>query len=1249
MADPLLASNGSNLLRFPPADRFAVLESVPEAITVHDAQGNLVFANAAAAQLCGFRDPDALRAAKIQDWVGRLELYDEAGRPLPISELPGRRVLAGLDAPERLIRFGQDGSQRWAWVSARLIPDSDPPLAINAFREATGIIEAERRLSEELRLSRALERVALAVNAEVDAARLVQRITDEATAICGAQFGAFFHTMVTPDGSRYQLYTLSGASRESFDSFGHPRATPVFAPTFRGEGPVRSGDITKDPRYGQMAPHHGMPPGHLPVTSYLAVPVIGGGGEVLGGLLFGHAEPDRFTEAHERAVVAIAAHAAVALEKARLLETARLNEASMAAERSRIAELIEQAPVAIAVFRGPTHVYEIANSRHLTLVGRGGGVGRSGRLVGHPVREVFPEVEGQGVFEAFDRVYRTGEPFVIHEMPISLDRGKGVQEGWFSFTITPVRERGMIAGLMCVAVEITAQIEARGAIERSAKALARSERRFRSLVEATSQMVWTTTPAGEVVEDSPSWRAFTGQSYDEWKGYGWLNAVHPDDRPRAEEAWRAAVAEKRQYEIEYRVRRPDGSYADTLARGTPILSDAGEIEEWIGLNFDITDRLRAEASSRESERRLRLALEAGRMGTWEYDLVTGVVHWSPAIERMHGIPAGSFPGTFEASQADLHPDDRAWVLSTVEQNIQSGVEHQLLYRIIRPDGAVRWLEVFGTFVHGASGKPIRLMGVCSDVTERVESEEARNALRIQRMLEGISDSFGVYDRNWTVLFANEAATAMGGMKPADIIGKNLWEVAPEAVGTRIHRELTRVLETGQPATFEEYYAPFDRCFDIHAYPVPDIGIAVYTRDITARRNEHALQARLVRYGELRADVGSALSLRHDIRSMLQACCQAIVDTLHVSFARIWLVDDAGQTLELNASAGKYTHIDGGHARVPVGELKIGRIAAERRPHLTNDVLNDPWVGDPEWAKREGMVAFAGYPLVVNDGLVGVMATFATEALPEDTLVALGSVGDAIAQGVERRKAELALEERARDLARSNADLEQFAYVASHDLQEPLRMVASYVQLIERRYNAKLDDAAREFIGFAVEGVTRMRRLIEDLLAYSRVGTRGRAPEPVDVAKTVATAEKNLEQAIADSAAEITKDPLPSDLPADEGQLTQVFQNLIGNAIKFRREEPPRVHIGARREGADWVFSVRDNGIGIEREYFDRIFVIFQRLNPREIYPGTGIGLAITKKIVERHGGRIWVDSTLGVGSTISFTLPVAPRTWRTAS
>jgi PAS domain S-box-containing protein len=919
-----------------------------------------------------------------------------------------------------------------------------------------------------------------------------------------------------------------------------------------------------------------------------------------------------------------------------------------AAARTDLADLIEQAPLAIAVLRGPDHVYQLANPPYLALVGR------TASLVGIPIRAAFPDVEGQGVIEACDRVFATGEPFTVHEMPVTFQRRHGTPEKrWFSFQITPIREAGApghIGGLTWVATDITEQIRARRGIESAAKALARSERRFRSLVESTSQMVWTTNAAGEVLEDSPSWRAFTGQTTEDWKGHGWRSAVHPDDRARADQVWRRAVAERSSYEVEYRVRRADGSYAYTLARGTPILSEAGEIEEWIGFNLDISDRVRAEESSRENERRLRLALEAGRMGTWEHDLMTGRVRWSPAVERMHGIPVGSFAGTLEADQADLHPEDRDWVLETVRANVARGDEHQLLYRIVRPDGTVRWLEVFGTFVHDAAGKPIRLTGVCSDVTERVESEGARNALRIQRMLEGIGDALAVYDSDWTILFANQAATAVMGLRPAEVIGKNAWALAPDAAGTRFQQELIRVLQTGRPATFEEHDAPLGRWFEIHAYPVPDVGVAVYSRDVTARRNQQALQERLARYSELRAEVGVALSLQRDIRSMLQACSEAIVSNLRVASATIWLVEekDEGESLDLLAGAGKQLHIEGGDARVPVGTLKIGRIASERQPHVTNDVASDPWVGDPEWARREGMVAFAGYPLIVSERLVGVMAVFAGEPLPEDLLVALASIGDAIAQGVERRRAELALEERAHDLARSNADLEQFAYVASHDLQEPLRMVASYVQLLERRYKDKLDDNARDFIGFAVEGVTRMRRLIEDLLAYSRVGTRGRAPVPIDVAAVVAAAQKNLERAIADSAAEVTGEPLPAELPADEGQLVQVFQNLIGNAIKFRREDPPRVHLGARREGGDWVFSVRDNGIGIESEYFERIFVIFQRLNPREIYPGTGIGLAITKKIVERHGGRIWVESAPGAGSTISFTIPATPRPRRSA-
>jgi PAS domain S-box-containing protein len=281
-------------------------------------------------------------------------------------------------------------------------------------------------------------------------------------------------------------------------------------------------------------------------------------------------------------------------------------------------------------------------------------------------------------------------------------------------------------------------------------------------------------------------------------------------------------------------------------------------------------------------------------------------------------------------------------------------------------------------------------------------------------------------------------------------------------------------------------------------------------------------------------------------------------------------------------------------------------------------------------------------VVVNElsfRVEGELRTFLSTKFPLfDTQGNVQSIGGLWTDISEHKSLTERLNSKNIDLERSNKELEQFAYVASHDLQEPLRMVSSYMQLLESRYKDKLDQDAKDFIGYAVDGALRMQRLIQDLLAFSRVGTRGKPPVPVDSDASFNEALLNLSIAMEETNANIEVGELPKVI-ADKDQLVQLFQNLIGNAIKFRGNKSPEIEVSAYELDGFAQFAVRDNGIGFDSKHTDRIFVLFQRLNPREEYEGTGIGLAICKKIVERHGGRIWAESEVGKGSTFYFTLP----------
>jgi signal transduction histidine kinase len=357
--------------------------------------------------------------------------------------------------------------------------------------------------------------------------------------------------------------------------------------------------------------------------------------------------------------------------------------------------------------------------------------------------------------------------------------------------------------------------------------------------------------------------------------------------------------------------------------------------------------------------------------------------------------------------------------------------------------------------------------------------------------------------------------------------------------------------------------------------------------------------------------------------------RAILDTLPVGVA---ITDRMGRVDEAN---GQMDRIWGGHFgidRGPIDPVSYSGYDPETGVKLRAN----------EWPMARSVdrgETVAG-EIVDIDRADGKRSTLLISSAPIKD--AKGTVTGAVTVAMDitdHRAIEMELARKNQDLFRSNRELQQFAYVASHDLKEPLRMVTTYMQMLDRRYHDQLDDPAREYIGFAVEGSKRMYALVDDLLTYSRVETAMQPFGPVAMDQVMITALKDLGEAIETSGANVSVDDLP-EVHADFQQMVQLMENLIGNAIKFRRNEPPVVKVSATSNGKEWVFTVKDNGIGMEKEYSNKVFQMFQRLHPREMFPGTGIGLAICKKVVERHGGRIWFDSEPGAGTTFYFSLPM---------
>ena len=488
--------------------------------------------------------------------------------------------------------------------------------------------------------------------------------------------------------------------------------------------------------------------------------------------------------------------------------------------------------------------------------------------------------------------------------------------------------------------------------------------------------------------------------------------------------------------------------------------------------------------------------------------------------------------------------------------------------------------------------------------KHAEKEVKRSKQYTENLIETVQDAIISIDENGIINIWNKSAEKIFGYSKSEIIGQPVTTIITEKYRKQHQEGLKRFLRTGEAKiigkkvetsgkTKEGVEIPIELSLSFHKTEDNRYSFTALIRDITQRKRREEENYKLT-------------------CAIEQSPCTVVI------------TDTRGIIEYVNP---KFTELTGYTSEETIGQnasiLKSDKTSMEVFKKLWDTITSGrEWHGEFCNKKKNGELFWESASISPVRNTKGVIANFV--AVNEDITV--------------RKQFDEKLKQALVELKRSNTELEQLVYVASHDLQEPLRMVASYVQLLQRRYKDKIDDDANDFIAYAVDGAKRMQGLINDLLAYSRVGSRGKDFDPIDCETVIDRVVGNLEASIKGSGAVVTHDSMPT-VMADSSQIVQLFQNLIGNAIKYRNEEIPRVHISAKENGKNMIFSVNDNGLGIDPQYYERIFTIFQRLHGKKEYSGTGIGLAICKKIVERHGGEIWVESQPGKGSTFYFTIP----------